>query len=80
MANEYWNGITVQERLNVSWGEVPRWEKNPPNKLPYLHNNQVKVIALNGNGDLENLNQQFKDMINKQFIFARSFGWVVSHH
>ena len=75
--DEDWNGIAVQERLNVSWGEVPRWKKSSPNQPPPPHNFQVKVIALSGNGDLENLNPHFKDMINQQFIFNRSFGWFV---
>ena len=78
MADEDWNGITVQERLNVSWGEVPRWKKSSPNQAPPPHNDDVKVIALSGNGDLENLNPQFKDMIHQQFSFSRSFGWVVT--
>ena len=65
MTDEEWNGITVQERLNVSWGEVLLWKKNSPNKPPPPHNNQVKVIVLSGDGDLENLNPQFKDMINQ---------------
>ena len=80
MADENRNGITVQERLKVSWGEIPRWKKNSHNKSPPPHNSQVKVIALSGNGDLDNLNPQFKDMIRQQFIFARPFVWVVSHH
>ena len=71
-----WNGITVQERLNVSWGEVPRWKKSSPNQPLPPHNNDVKVIALSGNGDLENLNPQFTKMIHQQFIFNRSFGWI----
>ena len=78
MADEDWNGITVQERLNVSWGEVPRWKKTSPNQAPPPHNDDVKVIALGGNGDLENLNPQFKDMIRQQFSFNSSFGWVVT--
>ena len=32
--DEEWNGITVQERLNVTWGEVPRWKKTSPNQAP----------------------------------------------
>ena len=80
MADEEWNGITVQERLNVSWEEVPRWKKNSPNKPPPTYNNQVKVIAQSRNGDLENLNRQPKDMINQQFIFNRLFGYDVNHH
>ena len=72
-----WNGITVQERLNVSWGEVTRWKKNSPNQPPHPHNSLVKVIALSGNGDLDKLNPQFKDMILQQFIFVRSFGWAL---
>ena len=76
--DEDWNGITVQERLNVSWGEDPCWKKSSPNQPPPPHNNHVKVIALSGNGDLENLNPQFKDMIRQQFSFNSSFGWVVT--
>ena len=76
--DEDWNGITVQERLNVSWGEVTRWKKNSPNQPPPPHNSLVKVIALSGNGDLDKLNPQFKDMILQQFIFS-GFRWVVIH-
>ena len=73
MTDEDWNGITVQESLNVSWGEVPSWKKNPPSKTPPPYNKQVKVITLSGNGNLENL----RDIVNQQFIFNRSFRLVV---
>ena len=76
--DEEWNGITVQERLNVTWGEVLRWKKTSPNQATPPHNDDVKVIALSGNGDLENLNPQFKDMIRQQFSFNSAFGWFVT--
>ena len=67
MAVKDWNGINMQERLIISWEEIPRCSKNSHNKPPHPHNNQMKVIVLIGSDDLDKLNPQFKDMIHQQF-------------
>ena len=67
-------GITVQERLNVLWGNIDNWNNYSPDIADSPRNDQVKVIALKMDGDVDKLNPQFKAMIDEQFTFGLS-GW-----
>ena len=66
--------ITVQERLNVFWGNIDNWNNYSTDISNLPRNKQVKVIALKMDGDMDKLNRQFKAMIDEQFTFGLS-GW-----
>ena len=72
---EDWDGITIQERLNVQWFDGNKLGITMNVKHP--RNDQVKVIALARDGDIDNMNTHFKSLVKENFIFERG-GWQIN--
>ena len=74
MSEEDWDGITTQERLKVTWGEIDGWDMYSSAKPPHPLNSEVKVILLKGDGNLDKINPELKSLIETHFEFVNG-GW-----
>ena len=64
-----WNGITTQERLKVTWGQIDGWDMYSCPKPKHPHNSDLKVISLKGDGNLDKINPEIQALIDTNFEF-----------